>query len=230
MAISPEALDAMVRTGASASMIAEVVKADLKAISDAAEAAATAKRCRAAEAKKRQRAALRGDDEVHQSPEDLRGQRETYEDIKGLVSPKKDGSPHPLEKTTPSPSLRSDSSPARSAWFAELWSILPHRSGDRKQPAEEKFYRLVRASKEPEALANGIIAGAKAYAASKAGADLNFVAASLVWLNQSGWNAEYSAPPDARPRDGPAPRPAPVNNRRAALTEILDFAHGLEDR
>jgi len=38
-------------------------------------------------------------------------------------------------------------------------------------------------------------------------------------------------PPNAsRPRDGPVPRPAPVNNRRAALTEILDFAHGLEDR
>lgn len=209
MTISPEALDAMVRAGASAAMIAEVVKADLKAASDAAEVVAAAKRGRAAEAKKRYRDTLRGDDEVRKSPEDLRGQSETCEDFAGLGSLIKE-SPHTPKKTNPPTSLRSDSSPARSAWFAELWSILPHRSGDRRQPAEEKFYRLVRASKEPETLANSIIAGAKAYAASKAGADLNFVAASLVWLNQAGWSAKYSAHPDARPRDGPAPRRDPL--------------------
>jgi len=228
VAISPEALDAMVRAGASASMITEVVKADLKAASDAADAVTAAKRARAAEAKKRQRAALRGDDEVHKSPEDLRGQSETYEDIAGLGSPIKEN-PHTPKKTTPPTSLRSESQSTRRAAFEELWSAYPKRAGSNpKQPAEEKFCRLLKASDDPTGLASEIVDGARRYAAVVASADPKFTAQAITWLNQGRWKDDHVDPANGV-RDGPAPRPVPVNNRRAAINEILDFARDLED-
>ncbi len=137
--------------------------------------------------------------------------------------PQRDNSNPPIT------SLRSDSLPERRERFDEFWSAYPKRSGSNpKQPAEEKFYRLVKASAEPAKLADEILDGARRYAASVQGGDPRFVAQAQTWLNQGRWRDDHTAVlPLGGPRAGPMPRPAPHNPRLAASRQLADF---LDDR
>ena len=213
MALSPEALDAMVRSGATAEMIAAVVKADIQAAATVAEAAVEARRSRAAEAKRKQRAELRLAAKVLQSPQDMVGQIRTNEDTEGLGSPPLNPPQTPPIIPTPPTSLRSDKSRAKAAnsgWFVELWSVLPHRPSDNRQSAEDKFCRLIRDAKLPDTLWGEILTGAQRYAAAKAGTDLKFIPATTVWLNQGRWRDDHAEPASgpSEPRrsryDGPS--------------------------
>lgn len=113
----------------------------------------------------------------------------------GTPSPK-ERSPTPPKEITPSPSsLRSVSYRAREA-FGEFWATYPRRDGSNpKQPAEQKFVRLVEAGTDPAE----ITAGARRYAAAVAGEDPRFVAQAVTWLNQGRWRDDHVPPARAGP-------------------------------
>ena len=125
--------------------------------------------------------------------------------------------------TPPDTSLRSVSQ-RRCELFAELWSILPKRSGSNpKQPAEEKYYRLLKASQEPEVLAAEIADGARRFAVWAAGQDPKFNPQAMTWLNQGRWRDDYTSLFSAgRPRAPPNGSGAPRNPHLAALDAYLD--------
>jgi hypothetical protein len=82
--------------------------------------------------------------------------------------------------------------------FDQLWGAYPRREGSNpKQPAREKFGRLVRDGVEPDE----IIAGARAYASdpgTKPGTQ--YVRMMITWLNQGQWS-------DYRPSGAGPPMP-----------------------
>ncbi len=134
--------------------------------------------------------------------------------------------PPMINNSTPPSSLRSERQSERNAWFSEIWLALPKRTGSNpKQPAEEKFYRLIKSSDDPTTLAAEILDGARRYAASVRGADPRFTAQAVTWFNQGRWKDDYSRPVGPMPRAGPAPRPPPRNNRIAAVNDLLDSFH-----
>lgn len=220
-------IDALIATGGTLEQVrALVIAAENQAVADQAQAAiaanaeAEARRTKAAEAKRRQRADLKMSSEVYESPQDLNGQRGTEQDGEGLNPPIKE-SPHTPKKTTPPTSLRSVSTGARSEMFGELWSVLPHRKGDKKQPAEEKFYRLMKASSDPDKLFFDILTGAKSYAASKTGTDPQYISATLVWLNGSGWKDDHTSVDLPPSRASPASLfDRPMSGPRSAMAGI----------
>ena len=122
----------------------------------------------------------------------------------GMIAPSpKEKSPTPPKEITPSPSsLRSVRDRAREA-FAEFWSsAYPKRDGSNpKQPAEQKFIRLVEAGEDPGA----IIAGARSYAASVVHSEPRFTAQAVTWLKQGRWRDDYQP---SQPRAGPRREPA----------------------
>ncbi len=132
--------------------------------------------------------------------QDVSDEFKTVSDGEENSLPDKEKSPTPPKEINPSQTLTSFGKESANARFSELWSVYPKRAGSNpKQPAEKKFLHLVRAGTDPA----DIIAGARAYAASVSGADPQFTAMTITWLNQGRWKDDYRSPP---PRAGPYPQ------------------------
>ena len=88
------------------------------------------------------------------------------------------------------------------AKFDEFWAVMPKRGGasDPKRPALLKFTALVRRGHvDPDR----IVAGARAYAASRAGEDPRFNVMAMTFLNQYRFDDDYS--PTVPNGTGPGP-------------------------
>lgn len=129
----------------------------------------------------------------------------------------------------PRSSLRSVSPRARAEWFSEFWSAYPRRTGTNpKQPAQERFFRLLRADPDPETLAQSIIDGAKRFAASIVGEDPRFTMQAKRWLNEGCWKDDHRPAVRHRPhgaRDGPGRRNSAITAHQK-LTAEFDQADG----
>lgn len=129
----------------------------------------------------------------------------------------------------PDTSLRSDTVPVREAWFSDLWSAWPKRDGSNpKQPAAEKFYRLVKASPDPEILAQEIIDGARRYAASRVGEDPRFTVQLVVFLNQGRWKDEHL--PASKPMNGNHTRAGPSGKSGSSFEAATDLLSEMRAR
>jgi hypothetical protein len=77
--------------------------------------------------------------------------------------------------------------PAPGDRFDEFWAVYPRRIG--KAAARRKWDVAVR-STSPAV----IIDGARAYAATRAGTDPQYIAHPTTWLNQGRWEDEHLEP------------------------------------
>lgn len=71
--------------------------------------------------------------------------------------------------------------------FYEFWLAYPWRPGNPKKPALQIYRRLIAQGADPAA----ILAGAKSYAAARAGQDPQYTAMARTWLHQERWTCEY---------------------------------------
>lgn len=79
--------------------------------------------------------------------------------------------------------------------FDEFWAAYPRRPGDSKKKAEEKYRAAIKRKVKHE----DIMAGVRAYAATRGGQDPIYTAMASTWLNQERWLADYG--PIADPAD-----------------------------
>lgn len=115
----------------------------------------------------------------------------------------------PKEKTTPI-SNEIGKYQAREADFQKFWRAYPRRTGSNpKDPARKSWLAAIKRGTNPDE----IISGALAYAAFRSEDDPKFTKQAATWLNQRGWEDDYTG---LRPsaRAGPAPP-------RDALTAML---------
>lgn len=92
---------------------------------------------------------------------------------------------NPLNPPTPQPVRRERRTYPE--FFERFWSAYPRRDGaNPKQPAAQKFDRIVSGGVDPET----IIAAARKLAAAMAGKDAKFVPQAQTWLGQSRWQDE----------------------------------------
>ena len=75
--------------------------------------------------------------------------------------------------------------------FGRFWGSYPHRPGDPRKPAHDRFVAKVKAGADPEA----IVAGAIAFARKRAGEDPKFTPQAKTWLNEERWTSETTAQP-----------------------------------
>ena len=99
----------------------------------------------------------------------------------------------PLNPPTPQPVRRERRTFPE--FFEKFWQAYPRRDGaNPKQPAAQKFDRIVAGGVDPEA----IIAAARKLAADMAGKDAKFVPQAQTWLGQARWQDD-NAKQDTEP-------------------------------
>lgn len=103
----------------------------------------------------------------------------------------------PLKRTTIRNRHKEPSCISADAEFAEFWAAYPKRKNNPKQPAIAKYVYARQRLQVPH---ETIMAGVKAYAASREGQDPTYTAQAKTWLNERRWEDEYDAP-------APAPEP-----------------------
>lgn len=100
---------------------------------------------------------------------------------------------NPLNPPTPQPVRRERRTFPE--FFERFWKAYPRRDGaNPKQPAAQKFDRIVAGGVDPEA----IIAAAKRLSVAMASKDAKFVPQAVTWLNQARWQDE-AGKPDTEP-------------------------------
>jgi hypothetical protein len=126
----------------------------------------------------------------------------------------------PKEKTTSLTNVREISS-AREIDFERLRKAYPKRTGtDPREPARKAFLRLVQSGVDPELM----IAGAAAFREFRRNDDPKFTKQLVTWLNQRGWEDDYSGPaPNARAGPGSV-------MARAAMGDFGDAGDGFGSR
>lgn len=204
MSLPVEVIDAMVAAGATV----EVLAAAVKAHGFYEAGLLTERRAKEAAKKRAQRAprpALSQD--VPGTRGDIEGHEGTGED--DASSPKEN--PHTPIEITPSPILATLGPQRGRELFAEFKGAYPRRDGSQPwAPAEKKFLAATGRGPDAEAIAASIIRGARAYAESVAGADPQFTAQAVTWLNQRRWQDEH---PPAR---GSLRNGKPMSNKMIA--------------
>lgn len=202
MALDPSILRVLQAKGVDVDTILSVIEADHAKD----EARMAEKRAKAATQKRVYRANLRANEQQSKSDKSA-GLERTPQDIAGHCglnpSPDKE-SPHTPKKTNPIPV--GDRS-AREALWERFWATYPKRPGNPKQPAQEKFFRLLKSGVDGEE----IIAGAERYAVSRVGQDPQFTCTASVFLNQGRWKDEHS-PMRPPPDGGTSPPRRPAGN------------------
>lgn len=132
----------------------------------------------------------------------------------------KKGLPHTPSKENPSFTIVQEGiHPEREVvddLFAEFWEIYPKREGGNpKKPARTKFIAALKRDKF-----ENILAGARAYAASREGDDPRFTAQAITWLHQDRWRDDHLASPSrAPPRDQTSPLTRAVQNIARKLND-----------
>jgi len=80
--------------------------------------------------------------------------------------------------------------------FAEFWTAYPPRKNSSKSDARTAYAAALKKGADPAE----IIAGAKLYAADRAGKDAQFTAHATTWLHGKRWEDALAAPVEPKPR------------------------------